>query len=540
MVNGSQILASESTLPTIFASSKNAALRAPILTARTVTALGTFTLVNACSPDGPLRPSSQRVEIARTAATQSASAKVDSLAPFLERENARRIRDRYIVRFRDGVDAAEVTRQFTSLYQAKPYRVLKGLGAFWGEIPEALVDKLRSDARVRYVEADVLIPLSGVGDTTQSSAPAWLDRMDQRSPSLNGTYEYSVTGLGVNIWIVDNGVDPADAQLAGRVSTNYSFSYNGQNPHEICSTTQSRGNHGVLMARYAAGTTTGPARKATIYSARVNEVGDCGKLSTGATSAAMEFIADYSPRPAVINYSAAKDCWGSLCGFTADDAVAYAVDRGVTVVVSAGNGNGSQVPQDACGFSPAHVSKAITVGATVPNTDYPQSYSNYGSCLDLYAPIDYNGGTSGAAAVTSGVAALQLQLYPASSPAAVASAILGKVTTGALFALPSGSPNKLLYSRQPDLSSSIVGPGLVGPESYCSWSATTSGGQPPYAFQWKRNGTFVTSAVSYSVSPAGYSGFSLELYVTDGVGRTHFTTKSVAIDVNDYTFSCTP
>lgn len=133
------------------------------------------------------------------------------------------------------------------------------------------------------------------------------------------------------------------------------------------------------MARYAAGANLGPAKKATVFSARVNKVGECGKLSTGAGTAAIEYITDYSPRPAVINYSAAKDCWGIFCLDTVDDAVDYAVDHGVTVVVSAGNGTSSQVPQDACGFSPAHQSKAITVGATVPNTDYPQPYSNYGS-----------------------------------------------------------------------------------------------------------------------------------------------------------------
>lgn len=141
--------------------------------------------------------------------------------------------------------------------------------------------------------------------------------------------------------------------------------------------------------------------------------------------------------------------------------------------------------------------------------------------------------------MTSGVAALQLQLYPASSPAAVLSAILEKATIGALFALPSGSPNKLLYSRQPDLTTLIVGPSLVGPESYCSWSAMKFGGQPPYSFQWKRNGVFVTSDVSYSVAPAGSADFTLELYATDGVGRTYFTTKAIAIDPSNTSFSCT-
>lgn len=201
-------------------------------------AVGAITLLilaGACSTEAPLRPVTSNSEVLRATTTSAGATKGDSLVPFRSQDNAERIRDRYIVRFVQAVDAAETTKQFVSLYRAKPYQVLKGLGGFGGEIPAAFVDSVRADPRVRYIEADVMVRFSGVGDTTQSSAPVWLDRMDQRSPSLNGTYEYSVTGAGVNIWIVDNGVDPGDAKLTGRVSTAYSFSYNGQNPHEICS-----------------------------------------------------------------------------------------------------------------------------------------------------------------------------------------------------------------------------------------------------------------------------------------------------------------
>ncbi|WP_291158937.1 S8 family serine peptidase [Gemmatimonas sp. UBA7669] len=469
--------------------------------------------------------------------TGSAAAK-DTIAPLYGKDHPKRIRGSYIVRFHQGVDAARSTEALVRKFGLKPQQVLRSLGGFWGEIPDARIEELRRDPAVKYIEADVAIELQQPGVVTQTSAPMWLDRMDQRTLPLNGSYSYSVTGAGVNIWIVDNGVDMYDAELSGRVSTTHQFSFNGQNPHQTCSTTQDGGTHGTAMARFAAGTTSGPAKGATVFSARVNVVGACKTLSSAAASSAMEYIADYSPRPAVINYSAAKDCSWIFCGNTVDDAVNYAMGKGVTVVVSAGNGNDDQVPQNACGFSPAHVGGALTVAASIQNTDTLANYSNYGSCVDLIAPVAQGMGTSGAAALTSGVAALHLQLYPSAGAATVNAAVLDRVTNGAIFALPSGTPNKLLYAPQLALNSSIPGPVLIGPSSYCSWSAFHTGGQPPYTYQWKRDGSIVTFAQAYSVGPAGNSGFSLELLVTDAIGRTHTSFKSIAINPSDYSFSC--
>merc|ERR1719210_539126 len=62
------------------------------------------------------------------------------------------------------------------------------------------------------------------------------------------------------------------------------------------------------------------------------------------------------------------------------DAVDAAVNAGVTVVVAGGNSN-----SDACNFSPAFVPSAITVGSTT-SLDERSSFSNYGSCTDIWAP----------------------------------------------------------------------------------------------------------------------------------------------------------
>lgn len=463
--------------------------------------------------------------------TGSAAAK-DTIAPLYGKDHPKRIRGSYIVRFHQGVDAARSTEALVRKFGLKPQQVLRSLGGFWGEIPDARIEELRRDPAVKYIEADVAIELQQPGVVTQTSAPMWLDRMDQRTLPLNGSYSYSVTGAGVHIWIVDNGVDLYEAELSGRVSTNHQFSYNGQYPFQTCSTTLPKGTHGTDMAKYAAGSVSGPAKQATIYSARVNQVGSCDNLSSAAAAQAIEYIANNSPRPAVANLSFTQLCAGGSCN-TMDDAVNYAIASGITVVAAAGNAG-----YLACNFSPGRVGGALTVGASIQNTDYIAPYSNYGSCVDLLAPVEYGMGTSGATALTSGVAALHLSLYPAAGAANVNAAILDKVTNGALVNLPGGTPNKLLYGPQLALNSSIPGPSLIGPSTYCSWSAFHTGGQPPYTYQWKRDGSIVTFAQSYSVGPAGNNGFSLELLVTDAIGRTHTSFKSIAINPSDYSFSC--
>lgn len=480
--------------------------------------VATFFSFAACdNPQRVLAPTDGSARLARqTGATQ------DSQPRLLAMAHPRRIPGRYIVRFHvDTRDPESLARELVDRHGGEVLGTLRSLKGFWGELPTGAIDSILRDSRVRYVEADVEVELAGIGDTTQPSAPGPLDRMDQRTLPLDGMYKWSTDGTGVHIWIVDNGVDASDAELAGRVNTVSYFSYQGQNPHVSCT-----GNaHGTAMARAAAGRTIGIARNATVHSARVNSPGNCMSLSTGAASAAMEFIADWSERPAVINYSAASSCWGPFCGFTVDDAAGYAHDQGVTVVVAGGNAN-----EDACGFTPAHVNRLITVGAVAVN-DTRESYSNFGDCIDIWAPVNSGGGTSTATAYVSGAAALKLQLTPWLSPSWVWSQLLGNATTGALTGIGSGSPNKLLYTRQAPLTVAIGGPyDQMGPFSSCSWSAVESGGQPPYSYVWKRNGVTVGTTSSYYLSPVGPSDFSLSLDVVDGVGRTATIGQYIFVD----------
>lgn len=164
--------------------------------------------------------------------------------------------------------------------------------------------------------------------------------------------------------------------------------------------------------------------------------------------------------------------------------------------------------------------------------------SNYGSCVDLFAPVEDDGGTSLATPMVTGVAALYLQLYPTASPSSVTSAILGKTTNNVLTNIGVGSPNRLLYSKPPTLIGRIVGSDVIGPFSSCTWTSTVSGGQPAYRYEWRRDGVVVSTSTSYSTFGES-SGFTLELSVTDGVGRTGSDTKSVSVDPNNTELQCT-
>ena len=310
-----------------------------------------------------------------------------------------------------------------------------------------------------------------VGDTVQSY-PTWmLDRIDQHYLPLDNQYQYSLSGSGVHVWIVDGGVDLNASQLTGRIDTNTYVTHDGLDPFSPCY------GHGTLMAVAAAGTNDGIAKNATINVARVDS--DCsGDLSTGAASFAFEFIGDYSPRPAVANYSARGTCGWLGCGQTVDDAAKYARSKGVTVVVSAGNDSAN-----ACDYWPAHVSELITVGA-VDQSDQRWSYSNYGSCVDLFAPATSAGGTSTATAMVTGVAAVQLQGNPTGSPDWLTWKITSTATPNILGNRGSGSPNLLLYSDPPLLEATISGPGAVTTAGNQTWTASAINGGGPYSYQW--------------------------------------------------------
>ena len=205
--------------------------------------------------------------------------------------------------------------------------------------------------------------------------------------------------------------------------------------------------HGTHVAGTVGGTTWGVAKGVTLVPVRVLDCTGSGAYS--GVIAGIDWVANSNLRPAVANLSLGGGTSAAL-----DAAIAGAVSKGVTVVVAAGNSNA-----DACNYSPSRAPSAITVGATT-SSDARASYSNYGSCLDIFAPgssitsawntsdvaTNSISGTSMASPHVAGVAALVLEGKPSSSPASVASFLTSSASLNKLTSIGAGSPNRLVYS----------------------------------------------------------------------------------------------
>ncbi|GBF05257.1 peptidase S8/S53 subtilisin kexin sedolisin [Deinococcus aerius] len=345
----------------------------------------------------------------------------------------------------------------------------QALSGFAAKLSAQNLATLRADKRVKYIEQDGVVRASA----TQSGATWGIDRIDQRNLPLDGNYTYTTTASNVTAYIIDTGINTSHTDFGGRAV--WGTNQTGDGNNSDCQ------GHGTHVAGTVGGSTWGVAKGVKLVAVKVL---DCsGSGTNSGVIAGINWAVSNKTGPAVANMSL-----GGGASQAVDDAVNNAASKNLVMAVAAGNEN-----QNACNVSPARAANAITVGATTRTDSRDTGYSNYGSCLDIFAPgtgitsawigsttaTNTISGTSMATPHVAGAAALILANNPSYTTAQVTSALVNGATTGKVTNAGTGSPNRLLYTgtggtTTPPSGTTTTYTGSVSQGS-SSWKPSTSG-----------------------------------------------------------------
>lgn len=427
---------------------------------------------------------------------------------------AKYIDNTYIVVLKDVVNNVDVeVDQINLKFKIKEnYRYKHAIKGFSGVLPATVVEVLRNDPRVAYIEQDQEVHFV----TTQTNPPSWgLDRIDQTSLPLVNSYTYNQTGAGVDAYIIDCGILLTHTDFGGRAVT-------GVDEITPGGTATDGNGHGTHVAGTVGGNTYGVAKGVKLIAVRVLD--NSGSGTTSGVIAGIDWVTnDHTTHPAVANMSL-----GGGASTALDDAVRRSILDGVTYCIAAGNSTA-----DASNYSPARVSEAITVGATDINDGFAY-FSNYGSVVDISAPgvnitSDWNtsttatntiSGTSMATPHVTGVAALYLEANPTASPATVQNALKTNGTPNKITGIPAGTSNLLLFSlfTSGPPPATPAAPTLVSPANNASGVATST------TLSWNSS----TGADSYGVQVSTDPNFATTVYNQSGITATSTTVTGLA------------
>lgn len=401
-----------------------------------------------------------------------------------KRQPGQAVPGQYIVILKDTVDSDSVpaiAEELTKAQKAKPIHIYQwAIKGFSAKMSEAAALAILRDPRVDFVEEDgevkgkadfVCTSSPTVVNSPQTPAPAHLDRIDQRNLPLSGNFTFDFNGNGVNVYVIDSGIDVRHGEFLnaqGTASRAFIATKPGGVIFDAADDAQfARGRdfngHGTQVASILAGRTVGVAKRATLYSVRVLNSSNNGTFSSFMSG--VDYVFRQHIKPAVANLSLGGAVSFDPSGaFSLEISIRNLIAAGVTCVVAAPNAN-----VDSSTESPGRVDECITVGATDARTDARAGGFGFGPGIDVYAPGggflcaaiaepdntqphnrligNLSGGTSTSAPLVTGVVAMYLQKFPTAFPADIAAAIRTNSTKDVLTNIPAGTKNRLLFSK---------------------------------------------------------------------------------------------